>query len=92
METIGVPYRQDELIPGFTNGVPVEHKVIVDLPEADARPHMGVLYEKVARVVSTDALPLLVVSGACLTSLGVIAGLQRSGRDLGIVCVDAHED
>jgi arginase len=92
MQTIGVPYHQDELIPGFDIGVPVDHEVMVDLPEADAWRRMGVLYEEVARVVSTHALPLLVVSGACLTSLGVMAGLQRGGRDPGIVWIDAHGD
>jgi arginase len=92
METIGVPNHQDELIPGFDVGVPVDHGVTVDLPDGDAWKRMGVLYNEVARVVSEHAPPLLVVSGACLTSLGILAGLQRSGRDPAIVWVDAHGD
>jgi arginase len=92
MEIIGVPYHQDQLIPDFDVGVPVDHEVTVDLPDGDAWRRMGVLYNEVARVVSEQAVPLLVVSGACLTSLGVLAGLQRSGRDPGIVWVDAHGD
>jgi hypothetical protein len=36
---------------------------------------MGVLYEEVARVVSGHALPVLVISGACTTCLGILAGL-----------------
>jgi hypothetical protein len=63
METIGVPYHQDELIPGFDVGVPVDHGVTVDLPDGDAWKRMGVLYNEVARVVSEHAPPLLVVSG-----------------------------
>jgi arginase len=92
METIGVPYHQDELIPGFDVGVPIDHEIKVDLPDGDAWKRMGVLYNEVARVVSEHAPPLLVVSGACLTSLGILAGLQRTGRDPGIVWVDAHGD
>jgi arginase len=32
------------------------------------------------------------LSGDCTTSLGVLAGLQRAGRDVGIVWFDAHAD
>jgi arginase len=92
MQTIGVPYHQDEFIADFDVGVPVDTQVTVDLPEADPWRRMGVLYEELARVVSGHVLPVLVVSGACLTSLGILAGLQRSGRDVGIVWVDAHGD
>jgi arginase len=33
-----------------------------------------------------------VLSGDCLTSLGVLAGLQRAGADAGVVWFDAHGD
>jgi len=92
MKTIGVPYHQDELIPGFNVGVPIAHEVTVGLPDGDAWQRMGVLYEEVARVVSEHALPVLVISGACTTSLGILAGLQRAGREPGIVWIDAHGD
>jgi arginase len=92
METIGVPYHQDELIPDFDVGVPVDHDVTVDLPDGDTWTRMGILYDEVARVVSEHPPPFLVVSGACLTSLGILAGLQRSDRDPGIVWIDAHGD
>jgi hypothetical protein len=36
METIGVPYHQDELIPGFDVGVPFAHEVTVTLPDGGA--------------------------------------------------------
>jgi arginase family enzyme len=92
MKTIGVPYHQDELIPGFNVGVPIAHEVTVGLPDGDAWQRMGVLYEEVAPVVSEHALPVLVISGACTTSLGILAGLQRAGREPGIVWIDAHGD
>jgi arginase family enzyme len=41
---------------------------------------MGVLYEHLAQAVPTSAPPVLVVSGDCTTTLGVLAGLQRAGR------------
>jgi len=53
---------------------------------------MGVLYDPVAQAISRHTLPVLVVSGDCTTSLGIIAGLQRAGRDPGIVWIDAHGD
>jgi arginase len=34
----------------------------------------------------------LIVSGGCLASLGVVAGLQRRGHDVAAVWIDAHGD
>ena len=53
---------------------------------------MAVLYEEVADAVAQSRAPALVVSGDCTTSLAVLAGLQRAGRDVGIVWFDAHAD
>jgi arginase len=92
LETLGVPYHLDELIPDFDVGVPVDREIIVDLPISGTWQRLGVLYEELAQVVSAHALPVLVVSGDCTSCLGVIAGLQRTGRDVGIVWVDAHGD
>ena len=44
--------------------------------------------ETVAAAVERGAFPL-VVSGNCMSSIGVVAG---SGRDLGVVWLDAHAD
>ena len=44
--------------------------------------------EAVAAAVERGAFPL-VVSGNCMSSIGVVAG---SGRDLGVVWLDAHAD
>jgi len=87
-----VPYHLDEFIPGFDPGIPVEREITVDLPASGTWQRMGVLYEAVAREVCSQELPVTVVSGDCTTSLGVIAGLQRAGRDAAIVWVDAHGD
>ncbi len=45
----------------------------------------------VANARSQGRFPLI-LSGGCLTAVGVVAGLQRMGRDLGIVWIDAHGD
>jgi arginase len=34
----------------------------------------------------------LVLSGGCLAAIGVVTGLQRMGRDLGLLWIDAHGD
>jgi arginase len=47
--------------------------------------------EGVERADSLGRLPL-VLSGGCLASLGVVAGLQRRGRDVAALWIDAHGD
>ena len=79
-------------IPGFDPGIPVDRQITVDLPASGTWQRMAVLYEAVAREVCSRELPVMVVSGDCTTSLAVIAGLQRAGRDVGIVWIDAHGD
>ncbi|WP_369077276.1 arginase family protein [Paractinoplanes hotanensis] len=36
--------------------------------------------------------PLVVVTGGCVTALGIVVGLQRAGTDPGIAWFDAHSD
>jgi arginase len=51
------------------------------------------LYAALAEAVASDReSPRVVLSGDCLTSLGVLAGLQRAGADAGVVWFDAHGD
>ncbi|HEX4494113.1 MAG TPA: arginase family protein [Thermoanaerobaculia bacterium] len=45
----------------------------------------------VERVEQEGSLSLI-LSGGCLASLGVVAGLQRRGHDVGVVWIDAHGD
>lgn len=89
---MAVPYHLDERLEGFTVGERVDREVTAELPDAGPWQRMAVLYEQVAQAVVDYADPVGVVSGDCTTSLGVLAGLQRSGRDPGIVWVDAHAD
>jgi arginase len=92
---IAVPYHLDERLPSFPLGVPVAQEVTVQLPAVGAWGRMAVLYERVAQAVHDamirSATPV-VVSGDCTTSLGILAGLQRHGRDPAIVWFDAHAD
>ncbi|MGY1670877.1 arginase family protein [Geodermatophilus sp. SYSU D00710] len=92
MTTFVVPYHLDERLPGRTTGFPVDRELTADLPSGTPWQRMAVLYEQVAREVAGARAPALVVSGDCTTSLGVLAGLQRAGRDVGIVWFDAHAD
>jgi arginase len=58
-------------------------RVVADVGRATAR--------ALANAYSRGRFPL-VVSGGCLAAIGVVAGLQRMGRDLGLVWIDAHGD
>jgi arginase len=91
--TICVPYHLDERLDDFEVGVEVDRVVTADLPSGVGPwQRMAVLYEQVAHeVAAAQGIPL-VVSGDCTTSLGVLAGLQRAGREVGIVWFDAHAD
>jgi len=98
---LAVPYHLDERLAGFASGAPVDRVVTADdlltADLADAGPwqRMAALYDCVAAAVGearADGAVPVVVSGDCTTSLGVIAGLQRSGLDPAIVWFDAHAD
>jgi arginase len=45
----------------------------------------------VERALASGSFPLI-LSGGCLASLGVVAGLQRRGHDVAAVWIDAHGD
>ncbi|HSK75220.1 MAG TPA: arginase family protein [Thermoanaerobaculia bacterium] len=49
------------------------------------------LARAVASAHSRQRFPL-VLSGGCLSAVGVVTGIERLGRDLGIVWIDAHGD
>jgi len=61
----------------------------------DPLERMGVLYrglaDHVASALSTGRRPVS-LAGDCLSSLGVMAGLQRAGIDASLVWLDAHGD
>jgi arginase len=90
--TIAVPYHLDERLAALDLGLPVDHEVAADLPIGDQWQRMASLYDQVAALVAASPTPSLVISGDCTTSLGVLAGLQRAGHEIGIVWFDAHAD
>ena len=91
MTVIAVPYHLDERLEHLRPGFPVDLGVTADLPPGGRWERMAVLYEQVASAVARADVPT-VLAGDCTTSLGVLAGLQRAGHDVGIVWLDAHAD
>jgi arginase len=72
-----------------------EVDVVRVVPQADSTNEIGAAFEIVRRVseavsraVADGAFPI-VLSGNCLSSIGIVAGL---GRDVGVVWLDAHAD
>jgi arginase len=90
MRLLRVPFHLDEHLAEFDLGVPADADVTGDLPPGDPWTRMAALYEQVATAVGNGAV--VVASGDCTTSLGVLAALQRAGRDVGVVWFDAHAD
>ncbi|MFB4304001.1 arginase family protein [Actinomadura sp. NTSP31] len=92
-----VPYHQDERLPGTTFPLPEAEVVTVgrEFPDGDVWTRIAALYEpvaaEVAAQVSNGTVPS-VVSGDCLVSEAVLAGVQRAGVDASIVWFDAHGD
>jgi arginase len=70
--------------------------------EVPLRRHQGTKAEKVAEIGRNAARAValahsegrfpLVLSGGCLIAVGVVTGLQRTGRELRLVWIDAHGD
>jgi arginase len=88
---LSVPFHLDDRLPAFDLGVPADAEVTAQLPPgADPWTRMAALYEQVADAVGAGGA--VVASGDCTTSLGVLAGLQRAGRDPAVVWFDAHAD
>jgi arginase len=90
MLLLSVPFHLDERLDPFDLGVPADAEIAPDLPPGDPWTRMAALYEQVADAVGAGAVA--VASGDCTTSLGVLAGLQRAGRDPAVVWFDAHAD
>jgi arginase len=95
---IVVPFHLLDRMPDSEFPVAGERRVVPELPAGGAPwDRLAVLYEEVARQVadaSAQGSAVAVLSGDCTTSLGTVAGLQRSGRfdSLGVVWFDAHGD
>ena len=101
MSVIGVPYHLDEHLPDLDFALRPGEIVTAEPVAGDMWARLAPLYSAVADAVAAaapgggagdGATPLVVVTGDCLTALGIVAGLQRAGTDPGIVWFDAHGD
>jgi arginase len=85
------PWHLDERLDRFP--MP-EHAITLDsLPAAAAGPAPAMLehYRLTADATAGAGRPL-VLSGDCLTAVGILAGMQRRHPDVAIVWLDAHGD
>ncbi|MFI5843792.1 arginase family protein [Catenuloplanes sp. NPDC051500] len=97
MAVIGVPYHLDQYLPDLDFALRPGEIVTAEPGAGDIWARLAPLYaataDAVAAAPSADGdNPLVVVTGDCLTALGIVAGLQRAGTDPGIVWFDAHGD
>jgi arginase len=85
------PWHLDEQIKGFP--VPAGALTLAAPPDPTASEleRLADRYRDAADAVAQADRPL-VLAGDCLTSLGLVAGLQRRYRDLSLVWLDAHGD
>ena len=84
--TILVPFHHDERI---DLPVPADVTVEPELPGGDIWARLTALHRSLADAFTPGDT---VVSGDCLVSAGVLAGVQRAGIDPVIVWFDAHGD
>jgi len=87
-----VPYHLDEYLPDLDVPVRPNTTITGELAAgADVWSRIAGLFDEVADTVYGEPLPLI-ISGDCLTALGTVAGLQRSGLTPAVVWFDAHGD
>jgi arginase len=87
---ISVPFFMGDPMPGLV--VPFPHEVLdPPLPDAAPQHRMGVLYRHLADRVAVSDHPVI-YAGDCVSTIGVLAGLERKGLDPTLVFFDAHGD
>ncbi|WP_190821222.1 arginase family protein [Saccharopolyspora pogona] len=96
MAIVSVLYHPGERLPEPGLPLPPDLTAMeLPLPHGDVWQRLGVLYpavaDEVARAVDRGEVPT-VVSGDCIVSLAVLAGLQRLGTEVPIVWFDAQGD
>jgi arginase len=95
VKVIRVPYHLDEYLPDLDLPLTPDSSVVTRLPAGDIWERLAALYSDVAdevvSVVDLGERPVA-VAGDCMTSLGVVTGLQRAGLDVSVVWFDAHGD
>jgi arginase len=84
----------DHLAGGLNVTLPADVVVISGQPGATSAQWADLLgvYTALRDAVASAATPPVVVSGDCVASLAVIAGVQRRGVRAGLVWFDAHGD
>jgi arginase len=100
MTVIAVPYHLDEYLPNLDLPFEAAEVVTTEFPPGGPWERLAVLYDAVARAVAATVLANtggngghpVVLTGDCLISLGIVAGLQHAGADPAIVWFDAHGD
>ena len=94
-DLIVVPWHLDEHIQDFPVPAGATATIEPPLPDDAVPSRVTVLHravaDTVADTVAGEARPLL-LSGDCLASLAVAAGLQRRYREIAVVWLDAHGD
>jgi len=90
MKILAVPYFMGESMSGFEVPEPRE-ALSPHLPEASPQARMGVLYREVADRVAATTNPV-VYAGDCVSTIGVLAGLEQRGILPTLLFFDAHGD
>jgi len=90
-DLIVAPWHLDEHIQDFPVPAGATATIEPPLPDGAVPGRVTVLHRAVADTVAGEARPLL-LSGDCLASLAVAAGLQRRYREIAVVWLDAHGD
>ncbi len=91
MSITAVPFHLDQAIEPFEAPLAPARTIAPRLGGESTWERIATVGEAVARVVARDTAPI-VISGDCVTSLAVVAGLQRAGVSPGVVWLDAHGD
>lgn len=90
MSIVAVPYFMGDPMAGFE--VPEPHEALApDLPAGNPQQRMSVLYRHLATKVAGLGDPV-VYAGDCVSTLGVLAGLQQRGTHPTLIFFDAHGD
>jgi len=98
MSALCVPFHLDDHLPDLTASGPAGEeltRLTPALPAADVWTRLVHLYGAVADVVEQQVRggqSSTVVSGDCMVSIGMAAGLQRAGVFPAVVWIDAHGD
>lgn len=90
MNIVALPYFMGRPMPDFD--VPQPHETLTPaLPDSSPLHRMGVLYRHLAERVATIERPIS-YAGDCVSSIGMLAGLQQADVHPTLVWFDAHGD